>query len=170
MYDIKLDNKILKLIEAKPEISDRDIAFELSVAEELVTMRIENFRDTREKILIVNYGHSVYDSLKPLLEAENYSVVKAPGNSSVLETIKTESPDIVLLDTGLENIDGFEICRQLRDSYRYWWIPVVMLSERCEVTDKVKAFEAGADDYITPPFNSLELKARLGMILRRTRI
>ena len=116
------------------------------------------------------YKRQVYDSLKPLLEAENYSVVKAPGNSSVLETIKTESPDIVLLDTGLENIDGFEICRQLRDSYRYWWIPVVMLSERCEVTDKVKAFEAGADDYITPPFNSLELKARLGMILRRTRI
>jgi len=170
MYDIKLDNKILKLIETRPEISDRDIACELSVAEELVKMRIEDFKDTREKILIVNYGHNVYDSLKPLLEAENYSVVKAPGNFSVLETIKTEKPDLVLLDTGLGNIDGFEICRQLKASSRYCWIPVVMLSERCEVTDKVKAFEAGADDYITPPFNSLELKTRLGMILRRTRI
>jgi len=170
MYDIKLDNKILKMIEAKPEMSDKDIAFELSVAEEMVKMRIENFKDTREKILIVNNGHNVYDSLKPLLEAENFCVVKASSGSSVLETIKIEKPDIVLLDTGLGAKGGFEICRQLKASSRYWWIPVVMLSERCEVTDKVKAFEAGADDYITPPFNSMELKARLGMILRRTRI
>ncbi len=79
MHEKNLDHEILKLIEAKPEISDKDIARNLSVPEELVKMRIANFNDTREKILIMSYGHSIYDSLKVALEPENYSVVKAAG-------------------------------------------------------------------------------------------
>jgi len=170
MYEENLDYEIVKLIEGQPEINIKDIACKLSVPEERVMMRIANFNDTREKILIMSYGCSIYDSLKVALEPENFSVVKASWGSTALDAIKTEKPDLVLLDTALTDIDGFEICRQLKASLRYWWIPIVMLSERAEVKDRVKAFESGVDDYVTAPFDLPELKARIGMILRRKRI
>lgn len=164
-----IDHEILKLIETQPEISERDIASTLSISEELVKARIANLNDTREKILIMGEGSNA-PNVKVTLEAENYNVVKIPGGFSALEAIRTEKPDLVLLDTGLADLESFKICKQLRDSSRYWWIPVVMLSEKGGVKNRVEAFESGADDYFTMPFNPAELKARVGMILRRTRI
>lgn len=169
MHNKNLDHEILKLIEAQPEISEKDIACTLSVQEELVKIRIENLNDTRQKILIMGDGGIIYN-IKATLEAEDYNVVKAPGGFSALEAVKTEKPDLVLLDTGLADIEGFNICRQLKSSSRYWWIPVMMLREKGEVKNRVEAFESGADDFVTAPFNPLELRARVGMILRRTRI
>jgi two-component system, OmpR family, alkaline phosphatase synthesis response regulator PhoP len=174
MYNKNLDHEILKLIEAQPEISEKDIACTLSVPEELVKTRIANFKDTRQKILIMGYGNNI-SNIKMTLEAEDYNVVKvnvvkAPGGFSALEVVKSEKPDLVLLDTGLADIEGFKICRQLKASSRYWWIPVMMLSESDGVKNRVEAFESGADDYVSTPFNPLELRARVGMILRRTRI
>ena len=90
--------------------------------------------------------------------------------SSALEAVKSEKPDIVLLDTGLMDREGFEICRQLKASSKYCWIPVIMLSEKGEVKYRIEAFESGADDYVTTPFSLLELKARIGTILRRKQI
>jgi two-component system, OmpR family, alkaline phosphatase synthesis response regulator PhoP len=164
-----IDNEILKLIEAQPEITERDIASSLSVPEELVKIRIENFKDTRQKILIMGDGSSA-PNIKATLEAENYNVVKVSGGFSALEAVKTEKPDLVLLDAGLADIEGFKICKQLRSSSRYWWIPVMVLSERGGVKNRVKAFESGVDDYVTMPFNPVELRARVGMILRRAHI
>lgn len=170
MHEKNLDNEILKLIESEPEISSNDIARNLSVPEELVKMRITNINDTREKILIMSYGRSIYDSLNAELEPANYSVVTASKGSSALEAIKAEKPDLVLLDTGLMAQDGFDICRQLKASSKYCWIPVIMLSERGEIKDRIEAFESGADDYVTTPFSLLELKVRIGMVLRRKQI
>jgi two-component system, OmpR family, alkaline phosphatase synthesis response regulator PhoP len=170
MYVKNLDHEIIKLIEAHPEISCKDIAFNLSVSEELVETHIENLNDTREKILVLSYGSSIYDSLKMALETENYIIVKASGGSSALEAVKTEKPDLVLLDTGLLDKGGFDICKQLKTSSRYWWIPIVVLSERTEVQDRLEAFESGADDYVSTPFTLLELKARISMILRHKRV
>jgi DNA-binding response OmpR family regulator len=150
-------------------MSDKDIASSLSVTEELIRIRIANLKDTRQKILIMGDGSST-SNIKATLEAENYNVVKVPGGFSALELVKTEKPDLVLLETGLANLEGFKICKQLRTSSRYWWIPVMVLSERGEVKNRVEAFESGVDDYVTTPFNPLELRARVGMILRRTHI
>lgn len=169
MDNKNLDHEILKLIEAQPEISERDIASTLSVPEELVKTRIANFKDTRQKILIMGDGSSA-PNIKATLEAENYNVVKIPGGFSALEAVKTEKPDLILLDTGLADVDGFKICKQLRSSSRYWWIPVMVLSERGGVKNRVKAFESGVDDYVTTPFNPVELRARVGMVLRRAQI
>ena len=169
MDNTNIDHEILRLIEAQPEISDKDIASSLSVPEELIKIRIANLKDTRQKILIMGDGSSS-SNIKATLEAENYNVVKVPGSFSTLELVKTEKPDLVLLETGLANLEGFKICKQLRTSSRYWWIPVMVLSERGEVKNKVEAFESGVDDYVTTPFNPLELRARVGMILRRTHI
>ncbi|HHV23470.1 MAG: response regulator [Methanosarcina sp.] len=169
MNNKDLDHEILKLIEGKPEISERDIASTLSVPEELVKIRIANLKDTRQKILIMGDGESI-SNIKATLEAENYNIVRISGSFSALEAVKTEKPDLILLDTGLADLEGFKICKQLRASPRYWWIPVMMLSERKEVKNRVEAFESGADDYVTTPFNPLELRARVGMILKRTQV
>lgn len=162
-----LDHEILKLIETQPEISEREIASRLAVSEELVKTRIENLKDTRQKILIMGDGSSALN-IKAIFEAENYNVVKVPGGFSSLEAIKAEKPDLVLLDTGLADLEGFKICKQLRTSSRYWWIPVMVLSEKGEVENRIKAFESGVDDYVNMPFNPVELRARVGMILKRT--
>jgi two-component system alkaline phosphatase synthesis response regulator PhoP len=167
MNNKNLDHEILKLIEAQPEISEMEIASRLSVPEELVKARISNFNDTRQKILIVGDGSSAF-SIKATLETENYNVVKVPGGLSSLEAVKAEKPDLVLLDTGFADLEGFKICKQLRTSSRYWWIPVMVLSEKGEVKNRVEAFESGVDDYVTMPFNPVELRARVGMILKRT--
>lgn len=170
MHEKNLDHEILNLVKSEPEISSNDIARNLSVPEELVKMRIVNFNDTREKILIMSYGRSIYDSLNAVLEPESYSVVTASEGSSALEAIRTEKPDLVLLDTGLMDRNGFEICRQLKANSKYSWIPVIMLGERGEAKDRIEAFESGADDYVTAPFSLLELKIRIGMVLRRRQI
>ncbi len=167
MNNKNLDHEILKLIESQPEISEREIASRLSVSEELVKTRIANLKDTRQKILIMGNGNSAL-SIKATLETENYNVVKVSGGFSALEAVKTEKPDLVLLDTGLADLEGFKICKQLRTSSRYWWIPVMVLSERGEVKNRIEAFESGVDDYVITPFNPLELRARVGMILKRT--
>ncbi|HWQ49588.1 MAG TPA: response regulator [Methanosarcina sp.] len=167
MNDKNLDHEILKLIESQPEISEREIASRLSVSEELVKTRIANLKDTRQKILIMGNGNSAL-SIEATLETENYNVVKVSGGFSALEAVKAEKPDLVLLDTGLADLEGFKICKQLRTSSRYWWIPVMVLSERGEVKNRIEAFESGVDDYVTTPFNPLELRARVGMILKRT--
>jgi two-component system, OmpR family, alkaline phosphatase synthesis response regulator PhoP len=169
MDNTNLDHEILRLIETQPEISDKDIASSLSVSEELIKIRIANLKDTRQKILIMGDGSST-SNIKATLEAENYNVVKFPGGLSALELVKTEKPDLVLLETGLANLEGFKICKQLRNSSRYWWIPIMVLSERSEVKNRVEAFESGVDDFVTTPLNPLELRARVGMIIRRTHI
>ncbi|MGB9928204.1 MAG: response regulator transcription factor [Methanosarcina sp.] len=168
MYKTNLDHEILKLIEKQPEINDKDIASILSIPEDVVKIRIANLKDTREKILIMGDGHNVYDHLKTALEAEDYNIVKAPGGFSILEAIKSEKPDLVLLDTGLADVYGFEICKQLKSSSRYWWIPVVMLSEKGGAQNRIEAFESGADDYFSTPLNPLEFKAKLKVIMKRT--
>ena len=169
MNNKNLDHDILKLIEAQPEISDSDIASSLSVPEELVKASIANLKDTRQKILIMGNGSSTLN-IKATLEAENYNVVKVPGGFPTLEAIKTEKPDLVLLDTELADPEGFKICKQLRTSSKYWWIPVMVLSERGGVKNRVEAFESGVDDYITTPINPMELRAKVGMILKRSYI
>jgi DNA-binding response OmpR family regulator len=115
-------------------------------------------------------GHNAHHNLKKALEAENYNVVNVSDSFSALETVNAERPDLVLLDTAFLSTDGFEICRQLKASPRCWWVPVMLLSEKDKAEDSVKAFKSGADDYVAAPFNPLELKARVGMVLRRNRI
>ncbi|MEL7665060.1 MAG: response regulator [Methanosarcina mazei] len=170
MYNNTLNHEILKLIKEQPEISEKNIARTLSITEDAVKARLADLRDVRDKILIMGNGHNNYHNLRNELEAENYNVVNVSDALLALETVKEERPDIVLLDTASLNADGFEICRQLKANPKCWWIPVMVLSERNKAEDSIKAFKSGADDFISTPFNTLELRARVGMVLRRSRI
>ncbi len=92
------------------------------------------------------------------------TVASAATGAKGLELIEAESPDIVILDIGLPDIDGFQVLRELR---RFSQVPVIMLTVRGEDTDVAKGLELGADDYITKPFSHIELVARVQAVLRR---
>ena len=92
------------------------------------------------------------------------SVMSAANGTQGLELIEAESPDIVILDVGLPDMDGFQVLRELR---RFSQVPVIMLTVRGEDTDVAKGLELGADDYITKPFSHIELIARVQAVMRR---
>ena len=90
-------------------------------------------------------------------------VVTAPTGEQGVDLVEREAPDLVLLDIGLPDIDGFEVCERIR---HFSDVPIVMLSARHEEVDKVRGLELGADDYVTKPFSHIELLARVRAVMR----
>ena len=119
----------------------------------------------RPRILIVDDDLVIIKFLRANLKASDYETLTAMDGAEALEVIERELPDLVILDIMMPNMDGFEVCRQLREWSR---LPVIMLSARGDATDKVKCLNLGADDYITKPFGVGELIARVRSMLRRT--
>jgi two-component system, OmpR family, KDP operon response regulator KdpE len=118
------------------------------------------------KILVVDDEPDVVESVRLgfTLQWRDVDVLGAGEGQAALDVVEREHPDIVLLDVGLPGIDGYEVLRQIR---AFSDVPVVMLTARDDAMDKVKGLELGADDYVTKPFNHLELMARVRAVLRR---
>ena len=118
------------------------------------------------RILVVDDAPDVVESVRLGFELQwrEVEVLGASGGEEALDIVERQKPDIVLLDIGLPDIDGFEVLRQIR---AFSDAPVVMLTARDDAMDKVKGLELGADDYVTKPFNHLELMARVRAVLRR---
>ena len=118
------------------------------------------------KILVVDDEPDVVESVRLgfMLQWRDVDVLGAGEGETALDIVEREHPDIVLLDIGLPGIDGYEVLRQVR---AFSDVPVVMLTARDDAMDKVKGLELGADDYVTKPFNHLELMARVRAVLRR---
>ncbi len=163
------DNKILELIKRDETISNSEISRILGIPEEEVEVRIKNFSDTRSKILIVDDEMDTLIPLKRSLEIENYIVVEAYNGLEAIKKAKTEIPDLILLDLMMPGMDGYEVCEELKKDEFTENIPIIMLTAKYYVRDKVKGLEIGADDYVTKPFNLNELKARIKTVLRRLR-
>lgn len=119
-----------------------------------------------KKILVVEDEKNIVDILAFNLKREGYTVITAMDGAAGLSLALEEDPDLILLDLMLPRLDGFEVCRRLRESGRT--TPVIMLTAREEETDKVMGLELGADDYITKPFSMRELLARVKANIRRT--
>jgi two-component system, OmpR family, response regulator MprA len=117
------------------------------------------------RILIVDDDRSLRDALRRALILGGYEVDTAEGGQEGLTKIATQPPEAVVLDVGLPDMDGLEVCRRLRASGNR--IPVLMLTARDAVTDRIDGLDAGADDYLVKPFDVGELKARLRALLRR---
>ncbi|MDK2826778.1 response regulator [Methanolobus sediminis] len=162
-----IGGKILSLMEENPGITVTEISEKLSVPEDQVENILKSMSDTRQKILIVDDEMDALISLKVALEAEGYNVAEAKDGHEALDKVHSEKPDAILLDLMIPGIDGFEVCRQLKSDDMYRHIPIIMLTARGEIDDKVEGIELGADDYVTKPFNLKELKARVKMVLRR---
>jgi two-component system response regulator VicR len=117
-------------------------------------------------VLIVDDEKNIVDILSYNLKEEGYEILTAYDGKAALAQYALKRPDLILLDVMLPLIDGFEVCRQIRDSDIT--TPIIMLTAREEETDKVLGLDLGADDYITKPFSVKELKARVKANIRRT--
>jgi two-component system response regulator MprA len=124
-------------------------------------------RDNREmKVLVVDDDRAVRDALRRVLTLGGYEVQTAEGGAEAIEAVVQSVPDAVVLDVGMPEIDGLEVCERLRRLGNR--VPILMLTARVEVSDRVAGLDAGADDYLVKPFDNDELKARLRALLRRT--
>ena len=117
------------------------------------------------KVLVVDDDRSLRDALRRALSLAGYEVDLAEGGQHGLTQIATGSPDAVVLDVGMPDIDGLEVCRRLRESGNR--VPVLMLTARDAIEDRIDGLDAGADDYLLKPFDLGELKARLRALMRR---
>ena len=118
-------------------------------------------------VLIVEDEQAIMDILKFNFTKEGYRVVEAMDGEAGLNLALSENPDLILLDVMLPKMDGFEVCKKVREKSS---VPIIMLTAREEEVDKVLGLELGADDYITKPFSIRELTARVKANLRRTSI
>ena len=119
----------------------------------------------RPRVLIVDDDPVVLKFVKASLQAMDCETLTAMDGAEALGIIERELPDLIILDVRMPKMDGFEVCHRVREWSR---IPIIMLSVRSEVSDKVKGLDLGADDYIAKPVGVNELTARVRVILRRT--
>lgn len=119
----------------------------------------------KEKILVVDDDKNICELLRMYLEKEGYVVVMAHNGMDAVNTFNVENPDLVLLDIMLPQLDGWQVCREIRKTSEK---PIIMLTAKDEVFDKVLGLELGADDYVTKPFDTKEIVARIKAVLRRT--
>lgn len=117
-----------------------------------------------ERILIVDDEKEIADLLEVYLRNENYTVYKFYNGADALKCMEEMEPDLAILDVMLPDIDGFRICQKIRERF---YFPVIMLTAKVEDGEKIMGLTLGADDYITKPFNPLEVVARVKTQLRR---
>ena len=117
------------------------------------------------RILVVDDEPSILAAMAPLLRGRGYEVSTVMSGRAAIDEVERDAPDLVILDLGLPDIDGVDVCRRIRESGT---VPILVLSARGAEADKVHALDAGADDYVTKPFGAEELLARVRVALRRT--
>lgn len=120
--------------------------------------------DNKRKILVVDDEPQITRVLKTTLSAQGYAIRTASDGRQGLQEVKSWSPDLVITDLRMPNMDGLDLCRSIRAEFH---IPIIVLSVKGEEATKVEALDAGADDYVTKPFNVNELLARVRAALRR---
>ena len=118
------------------------------------------------RVLVVDDDRAVRESLVRALELEGYRVQSASDGAKALDAIKSDQPDVIVLDVMMPSVDGLTVCRVLRAEKNR--VPILMLTARTETSDRVQGLDAGADDYLPKPFALEELLARLRALLRRT--
>lgn len=118
------------------------------------------------KILVVDDDLNICELLKLYLENEGYTAYVANDGQAAVDMFNEKSPDLVLLDIMLPKMDGWQVCREIRKTSS---VPIIMLTAKGETFDKVLGLELGADDYVTKPFDSKEVMARIKAVLRRAK-
>lgn len=122
------------------------------------------------KVMVVEDEHDIRDILKNLLEDEGFQVVALDNGMNILDELKRNSPDLLLMDQLLPGKTGIEAVREVRSSLEYAHLPIIMVTGMSAEEDKVTALDLGADDYVTKPFFPKELAARIKALARRSDI
>lgn len=121
----------------------------------------------KQKILVVDDDENILSLLTDVLERENFVVTTAMDTDEGYKKALKSQPDLIILDIKMPKVGGIELCRMLREDVRTKNVPIIMLTVESSETDKVIGFEVGADDYVTKPFSTKELVARIKSLLRR---
>jgi len=118
-------------------------------------------------IAVVDDEPDILELVSVNLKKANYRVKEFPDSESFFRSLHIETPDLIILDLMLPDMDGFEVCKSLKSKDKFASIPIIMLTARAEETEKILGLELGADDYVTKPFSPRELTARVKAVLRR---
>lgn len=124
----------------------------------------------KPKILVADDIKQNVKLLRVILTAFEYDVIEAYDGEEALEKAKTEKPDLILLDVMMPKLTGYEVCHKLREDKKTKNIPIIMITALHETDDRIQGIEAGADDFISKPFNKAELLARVKSLLRMRQI
>lgn len=122
----------------------------------------------KPRILLVDDDPDILDVLEITLSEENYEILKATDGEEALRIIKAKPLDLVLLDYSIPKINGQQVCREVKKDILLRHLPIIMVTARGEISDKIGGIDSGADDYVVKPFEPKELSARIRMVLRRT--
>jgi DNA-binding response OmpR family regulator len=117
-------------------------------------------------VLVVDDDIRMLRMMKRMLELEGFAAVMADGGDPALKMFEKETPDLVLLDIMMPDLDGYSVCQRIRE---FSQVPIIMVTARDQDKEKVEGLDSGADDYVTKPFSASELAARVRALLRRTR-
>ncbi|MEG0015108.1 MAG: response regulator transcription factor [Raoultibacter sp.] len=117
------------------------------------------------KVMLIDDEDNLHAAIEKLLVQNGYEFIGAKDGETGLTLLAEEKPDLLLLDVMLPGINGFDLCRQIREAGRR--IPIIFLSAKCDIVDKSIGFKAGGDDYVTKPFNATELLLRIEANIRR---
>lgn len=117
------------------------------------------------KILIVEDEQAIADNIQYALETDGFETLCLSSGRTVIQLLGEQQIDLILLDIGLPDINGIELCKEIRKTYN---LPIIFLTARSDEIDRVVGLEIGADDYVTKPFSPRELSARVKAVLRRT--
>jgi DNA-binding response OmpR family regulator len=118
-------------------------------------------------VLVVDDDVQILRYIRRTLELEGYQTLTAADGRAALEVMERETPNLIILDIMLPEIDGYSVCERIRE---FSTVPIIMVTAKGQDEEKVKGFELGADDYVTKPFSIVELLARVKAVLRRSRI
>jgi DNA-binding response OmpR family regulator len=148
----------MKTLDARFHVEDGKLCFEYIQ---------KKLKRGRLKILIVDDEPDISDLLQLSLSNQPYDFVVAYNGQQAIEATLKERPDLILLDIMMPDMDGYEVVERLKQSTTSSNIPVIMISAKTAVEDKVRGMELGIDDYISKPFDKREVNARIRMVMRR---
>lgn len=122
----------------------------------------------KERILVVDDEQDMLDLVRRILTRGGFKVITASDGKEGLEKVYSEAPDLMILDIVMPGMDGWEVCRKIRGDPLYKHLPIIMLTVRRTKADQLKGLDLGGDEYITKPFYSNELLARIKTVLQRS--
>ncbi len=161
----------LKYLEALKEKSFVDYeeigqakVWSLKTTEEIVKKKVEK----KIKVLVADDDKNVITIIRDSLPQDTFEILEAANGKETLGVVFAESPDILILDIMMPDMDGYEICEELKEHESTRNLPILILSAKTSIDDKLRAMECGIDDYIVKPFDPRELKARIKMRLKET--
>ncbi|MCK5299512.1 MAG: response regulator [Candidatus Aenigmarchaeota archaeon] len=124
-------------------------------------------KNIRRKVLIVDDEANIVNLIKITLSSENFEVFDANNGEDALEKVNKHMPDLIILDLMMPKMDGYETCKRIKENALTRRIPIIMLTAKGSLNDKLKGLKVGAEDYLVKPFNTIELRARVKAHLRR---